>query len=65
MSRWIAVEGVDPGGEQRKDPAMRTAKSVFYSAIVAEQPMGAPSMKEARRDLDHAFFTARLGALSF
>jgi hypothetical protein len=43
---------------------MRTAKNVFYSAIVTEQPVGAPSMKEARRDLDRAFYAARLGALS-
>jgi hypothetical protein len=43
---------------------MRTAKTVFYNAIMLEQPSGAPSMKEARRDLDRAFFTARLGALS-
>lgn len=43
---------------------MRTAKGAFYNAIVMEQPMGAPSMKEARRDLDRAFFAARIGMLS-
>lgn len=43
---------------------MRTAKGLFYSAIVLEQPLGAPSMKEARRDLDRAFYNTRLGALS-
>lgn len=43
---------------------MRTAKNVFYSAIVMEGSLGAPSMKESRRDLDRAFFVARLGALS-
>ena len=43
---------------------MRTAKKAFYNAIMLEQPMGAPSMKEARRDLDRAFFAMRMGALS-
>ncbi len=43
---------------------MRTAKSVFYSAIMMECASGAPSMKESRRDLDRAFYVARLGALS-
>jgi hypothetical protein len=43
---------------------MRTAKGVFYSAIMVEQPIGAPSMKEARRDLDRAFFATRIGVLS-
>jgi hypothetical protein len=31
---------------------------------MVEQPAGAPSMKEARRELDRAFYAARLGALS-
>lgn len=44
---------------------MRTAKNLFYSAIVMERAAGAPSMKEARRDLDRAFYATRLGALSF
>lgn len=43
---------------------MRTAKNLFYSAIVMECAAGAPSMKEARRDLDRAFYATRLGALS-
>ncbi len=43
---------------------MRIAKNLFYSAIVMEHAAGAPSMKEARRDLDRAFYAARLGALS-
>jgi len=43
---------------------MRTGKKAFYNAIMLEQPMGAPSMKEARRDLDRAFFAIRIGALS-
>jgi hypothetical protein len=37
---------------------------VFYSAIMVERASGAPSMKEARRDLDRAFYVERLGALS-
>ncbi|MFN8639296.1 MAG: hypothetical protein U0360_07530 [Dehalococcoidia bacterium] len=43
---------------------MRTSKHAFYSAIVSAGGLGAPSMKESRRDLDRAFFAARLGALS-
>lgn len=43
---------------------MRTGKEAFYNAIMCAQPLGAPSMKEARRDLDRAFFAMRFGALS-
>ncbi len=43
---------------------MRTTKNMFYSAIMVESALGAPSMKEARRDLDRAFYAARIGALS-
>jgi hypothetical protein len=43
---------------------MRTTKGSFYSAIMVERASGAPSMKEARRDLDRAFFAARIGSLS-
>ena len=49
---------------KEKRTAMRTAKKAFYDAIMLEQPIGAPSMKEARRDLDRAFFAMRLGSLS-
>ena len=43
---------------------MRTNRSEYYNAILAAGRVNAPSMKEARRDLDRAFLAVSAGVIA-
>jgi hypothetical protein len=42
---------------------VRSTRSQFYNAILERRRINAPHMKEARRDLDRAFYSVQMGAL--
>ena len=43
---------------------MRTNRNEYYSAILAAGRQNAPSMKEARRDLDRAYLAVAAGIIA-
>ena len=43
---------------------MRTSRNAYYNAILVVGRQNAPSMKEARRDLDRAFRAVSAGVIA-
>ena len=43
---------------------MRTTRNEYYNAVLAAGRTNAPSMKEARRDLDRAFLALSTGVIA-
>ena len=43
---------------------MRTSRNAYYNAILAAGRVNAPSMKEARRDLDRAYLAVAAGVIA-
>ena len=64
LPRELPVEGVGPGKVEERTGLMRTNRNEYYNAILVVGRQNAPSMKEARRDLDRAFLAVSAGVIA-